>query len=124
MTKWYRSAHSKPLDIAASRSGSTTETLIALKLFRKTYNSRVLSLMKYLDAAIVAVSDYVISMSWANEISICQKAEQTIRDLIQAFPRWKSLVTLGSGVQTGVAFEGAYICIEMAQFPSKLLCHP
>lgn len=156
---YYLKAYSKPLVIAPSRSGSTTETLIALKLFRETCNSRVLSLVENPEAAIAAVSDYIISMPWANETSVCQtrsfsnlymasvliaavligdtpwiealgkyintfdqhsqKAEQTIGNLIHAFPQWKSLVTLGSGVQTGVAFEGAYICIEMAQFPSN-----
>ena len=157
--EYYKKAYRNPMIIAPSRSGSTSETLIALELFRKTYGSKVISIVEYTDAPIGAFTDLLLEIPWANEISVCQtrsfsslylaciiiaaivacdtvllqdlqkyltaskqhseQAESLIRTIIAEFPGWKSLVTIGSGKQFGVSCEGAYICIEMAQFPSN-----
>lgn len=157
--EYYKKAYDRPLVIAPSRSGSTSETLIAVKLFKETYGSRVLSLVEYDNSPILALSDLALHIPWANEISVCQtrsfsnlylacimlsaitagdeallgdldkylrefgacreRSENQIRQIIKEFPEWKSLVTLGNGKQYGVTIEGAYIAIEMAQFPSN-----
>ena len=53
-----------------------------------------------------------------NAASLYLKHETVIRE-IAASGAVKSLVTIGSGVQYGVAVEGAYIVIEMAQFDAN-----
>lgn len=156
---YYKKAYRKPLVIAPTRSGTTSETLIALELMKATYGSRVISIIEYPGSPIIPLSDLVLEIPWANEISVCQtrsfsnlylacvmlaaltagdepllsdldkyitefdqhreKAENLIQSVIREFSEWKSLVTLGHGKQYGVVIEGAYIAIEMAQFPSN-----
>ena len=48
-----------------------------------------------------------------------QEAEETIRFLLKDFADAESLVALGHGKQYGVAVEGAYINIEMAQLAAN-----
>lgn len=157
--EYYKKAYKNPLVVAPSRSGSTTETLQVLKMFKETYSSRVITVVEYENSPIEGLSDVVLRIPWANEISVCQtrsfsnlylacvmlgaiagkdegllkdldqylneaegimrKGEELLRKIIKEFPKCRALVTLGSGKQLGVAFEGAYICIEMTQFPSN-----
>ncbi|HEY5586382.1 MAG TPA: SIS domain-containing protein [Ruminiclostridium sp.] len=157
--EYFKKAYKKPLVIAPSRSGTTSETLIAIKLFKDTYDSKVISIVEYPDSPILQLSDFVMEIPWANEISVCQtrsfsnlyltcimfsaivsgddamlsdldryisefvqhatRSENLINSIIKELPQWKSLVTLGNGKQYGVTIEGAYIAIEMAQFPSN-----
>jgi glucosamine--fructose-6-phosphate aminotransferase (isomerizing) len=157
--EYYKKAYKKPLVIAPSRSGTTTETLAAVGLFKETFGSSVLCVVEYKDPPIQALSDLTIEIPWANEVSVCQtrsfsnlylvcimlsalvcadkallldldryisdfaqhqiKAESILKSIISEFPQCGSLVTLGSGKQYGLCIEGAYIAIEMAQFPSN-----
>jgi glucosamine--fructose-6-phosphate aminotransferase (isomerizing) len=156
--EYYSKAFSKPLVIAPSRSGMTSETIIAVKLFKESYGSNVISIVEYPKSPMHDLSDASLFIPWANETSVCQtrsfsnlylaslliasfssenneliedlnayinefdvhskKAEAQIREIINRFHRWGSLVTLGNGKQYGVCIEGAYISLEMAQFPS------
>jgi len=70
--EYYKKAYKKPLVIAPSRSGSTSETLKAVKFFKQNYGSRVLSIAEYEDAPIKGLSDLTLEIPWANEISVCQ----------------------------------------------------
>lgn len=156
--EYYQKLCKKPLVVAPSRSGSTSETLLAIDLFKKWYASPVLSFVGFENAPILAISDLAIEMNWINEISICQTrafsclylaeiligaifgkdkklvaqlenyiknfdqfgghVEAQIKQLLNKIPGYKSLVVVASGKQYGVAIEGAYINVEMAQFPS------
>ena len=53
-----------------------------------------------------------------NAPDLYAKHEPIIREIADA-AKVKSIVTLGSGLQYGVAVEGAYIIIEMAQFDAN-----
>lgn len=157
--EYYKKAYKNPLVIAPSRSGTTSETLIAIELFKEQYGSKVLSIVEYENSKILSLSEFVLEIPWVNEISVCQtrsfsnlyltciliaaivdedealinelngyiteskqhesRAENLLSSIIKEFPECKSLVTLGNGKQYGACIEGAYICIEMAQFPSN-----
>lgn len=156
---YYKKAFKKPFVIAPSRSGNTSETIIALNFLKENFGSKVLSIIEYNNSAIAGISDLVLEIPWANEISVCQtrsfsnlylsciaiaavvsgdqtllkdlkkyiaefeqhstKAENQLRNIIKEFSGCKSLVTIGNGKQFGITCEGAYICIEMAQFTSN-----
>ncbi|HHW47756.1 MAG TPA: SIS domain-containing protein [Clostridiaceae bacterium] len=156
----YARAYSRPLVIAPSRSGRTTETLIAVEKMKEWYKCPVITLTEYEECPILNLSDLKLEIPWVNEISICQtrsfsnlymscimiaaflsdnnkiltdikhyidsfdklsaKAEDIVKKIIREdFPDYKKLVVLGSGCQYGVACEGAYIVIEMAEFLSS-----
>ena len=68
----FRKAYRNPLVIAASRSGNTSETLEAVRLFRETYGSKVFGITEYPEAAIAPLCDVLIRLPWANETSVCQ----------------------------------------------------
>ncbi len=70
--EYYRGAFKKPLVLAPSRSGNTTETLLAVKMFKECYGSKVLGLVEYPDASILPMCDACIRLPWANETSVCQ----------------------------------------------------
>ena len=70
--EYYRGAYRKPLVIAASRSGNTSETLQAIRLMREAYGSKVLGITEYPEAAIAPLCDSLIRLPWANETSVCQ----------------------------------------------------
>lgn len=70
--EFYRKRYRNPLVIAPSRSGSTTETVKALELFKEAYGSKVFALVEYENSAVEALADYCLHLPWANETSICQ----------------------------------------------------
>ena len=41
-----------------------------------------------------------------------------LQQLLRELPDYKALIVIANGKQYGVAIEGAYINVEMAQFPS------
>ena len=154
--EFYKNAYKKPLFIVPSRSGRTSETLMAVKMLKEKYNAPVFAIVAYDDSPVALLSDFTININWANEISICQTrtfnnlyvvslltadiiagdgslsseikdyidnfdeyaqaGEDTIKRLIEDFPGCKTLVSLSAGKQYGIAIEGAYIAVEMAQF--------
>lgn len=154
----YKNKYRDPLVILPSRSGSTTETLIAAEMFKTNYQSKILAIVEYGDSPVEKYADFCIHLPWANETSVCQTrsfsclylamiiiaallgddegmikdmetylhrfpalseaAEEKIQFMLKDFPLWDSLVSLGYGRQYGVAVEGAYINIEMAQLPA------
>jgi glutamine---fructose-6-phosphate transaminase (isomerizing) len=156
--EYYQTLFKKPLVIAPSRSGSTSETLMAIALFKKWYSAPVLSIVGFENAPILAISDMTLELNWINEISICQtrafsnlymaslmigtilgkdeklmdmlenylkrfiqvrtRIDKQVKSLIHDLPDYKALCIIANGKQYGVAIEGAYINVEMAQFPS------
>lgn len=70
--EYYRNLYNKPLVIAPSRSGSTSETLMAIDFFKKYYNSPVIIIVGYPNAPLIAKSDFNLEMPWITEESICQ----------------------------------------------------
>lgn len=62
-----------PVFLIPSRSGASQELLITVKKMKEFYpNSKILLLSEYLDNELEKISDYNISLPWANEISVCQ----------------------------------------------------
>jgi fructoselysine-6-P-deglycase FrlB-like protein len=152
---YYRAAFSRPLVIAPSRSGTTTETLRALALLREWWDAPTLAIFELDDAPIAAAADMMLQLPWARETSICQTrsvtnlyaacvavaavagndgrlldemerfadgldermraVEASVDSMIRELPGWSSVVSVGNGRLLGLACEGAYICIEMAQ---------
>ena len=70
--QFYQKKFRKPLILAPSRSGSTSETMSALRLLKETYDSKVFALVEYEQAPILSYADFVIDLPWVNEISVCQ----------------------------------------------------
>ena len=71
--KEYEGRFTNPTFICPSRSGSTSEVLEAIKLLKKYYpNAKLLSLVEYQDSPLEKISDLCLSLSWANEKSVCQ----------------------------------------------------
>jgi fructoselysine-6-P-deglycase FrlB-like protein len=68
----YLKAHPKALIIAPSRSGTTDETLRAIRIFKEAHGNRVLAFAEYPDSPIAGEADLVIEIPWANEIGILQ----------------------------------------------------
>jgi fructoselysine-6-P-deglycase FrlB-like protein len=154
----YQDRYSKPLIIAPTRSGSTSETLTALDFLKKHYGCRVLAITAYPDPPVAKHTDLLLNISWSNETSICQTRsfcnlylasilmaalvsgdnalESDLAAYISTFPVLSrqtgdlmntlftsvaspgNLIVLGQGKLYGLACEGAYISIEMAQAPS------
>jgi len=63
---------SKPLLIAVSRSGATTETLWALDHYRETWHQPVLGVTCYPDSPMAGKADFVLAATEAQEHSIAQ----------------------------------------------------
>jgi glucosamine--fructose-6-phosphate aminotransferase (isomerizing) len=71
--EYYSKCFEKPLIIAPSRSGKTTEVLKAIEILRKAYGeTRVFSIVEYKDSPLENISDSTIALPWANEESVCQ----------------------------------------------------
>lgn len=68
----YIKRYSKPLIIAPSRSGNTSETLKAVDFLKKIYQGRVLGIVEYENAKLNQHSDLLLEIPWANETSVCQ----------------------------------------------------
>jgi fructoselysine-6-P-deglycase FrlB-like protein len=63
----------KPLFICPSRSGNTTETLLALDILLQYYNdAQVLSITEYPDAPLHGRAHLGLQLPWAKEESVCQ----------------------------------------------------
>lgn len=62
----------KPVLIAPSRSGSTTETVKVAGRFRERHACHMLSITEYSDSPLAAMSDLNLFIPWANETSVCQ----------------------------------------------------
>ncbi len=58
--------------VAVSRSGETTETLGAVRLFRARYRGRVLAVTCYSESALAAEADRLIAIDSAREQSVAQ----------------------------------------------------
>lgn len=71
-TDYYLNAYKKPLLIAPSRSGNTSETLMALKSLRDHYRCRILCMVEDKEASIINLCDLVLEFPWAFEVSVCQ----------------------------------------------------
>lgn len=153
----FKSAYRRPLVIAPSRSGTTEETLRALRFLKQTYNCRILTIVEYPHSPMEKLADLTLFLPWANEVSVCQTrsfsclylaqiliaallknsrlvrdletyighfdelsaaADTAVKALVESFPECRQLTVLACGVQYGAAIEGAYIGVEMAQFPA------
>ena len=69
----YRNLFERPVIITPSRSGSTSEVLEAVRIFKEFYpGAKVFSITEYENTKLAAISDYNVSIPWANEISVCQ----------------------------------------------------
>jgi fructoselysine-6-P-deglycase FrlB-like protein len=68
----HKDRYSKPLVIAPTRSGSTSETLAALEFMRTNNTCRVLAVTAYPGPPVAGYADLLLNISWANETSICQ----------------------------------------------------
>jgi len=69
---YYKNLYDRPLVIALSRSGSTTETLMAIDFFKKHFKSPVISIVGYENSPIIEKSDFNLQIPWITEESICQ----------------------------------------------------
>lgn len=69
---YYRQAYKKPLIVAPSRSGSTSETVRAIRFLQEEYGCPVLSVVEYADSPLEQLSDVCLFIPWCNEISVCQ----------------------------------------------------
>lgn len=66
-------AYTDPVLVVPSRSGSTTEQLEAIRIFRESYGTvPVLSIVVYDNTPLESLSDLCLSIPWANEVSVCQ----------------------------------------------------
>lgn len=70
--EFYGKLYNNPLVIAPTRSGSTSETLEAIKFFKQIYGSKVLAIVEYPNAPIAVLSDFLLEIPWCNEDSVCQ----------------------------------------------------
>ena len=153
---YYKNAYKNPVFIVPSRSGRTSETLMALDILKKHYNAPVFSIVANDDSPLSLISDFTLNIKWSHEISICQTrtfsnlyaaslliadiiagdgrlsseiyeyinefdkyskdGENIVKGIINGFPECKTIVSLSCGKMYGIAVEGAYIAIEMAQF--------
>ncbi|GAA3403405.1 SIS domain-containing protein [Paenibacillus hodogayensis] len=69
---YYKKRFTKPLIIAPSRSGSTSETIQAVTLLKESYHSSVLSIVEYENSPLAQISDLCLYIPWCNEASVCQ----------------------------------------------------
>ncbi|MBA4167480.1 MAG: SIS domain-containing protein [Chitinophagaceae bacterium] len=68
----YVNRYGKPLIIAPSRSGNTTETIKAIDFLKERYSCPVLAIVEYEDTKLGIRADLLLNIPWAKEISICQ----------------------------------------------------
>ena len=71
---YYSKIFRAPLIIVPSRSGTTSEVLEAIRIFKKAYGDQtpVFSIVIYENSPLEALSDYTLLLPWANEVSVCQ----------------------------------------------------
>jgi glucosamine--fructose-6-phosphate aminotransferase (isomerizing) len=58
--------------IAVSRSGETTETIGALRMFRQRYQGKTLVVTNYSESALAKDADFVLAIDSAREVSVAQ----------------------------------------------------
>lgn len=69
----YEGMFSSPTFLCPSRSGSTSEVLEAIGVLKKYYpKAKLLSLVEYENSPLEQISDFCLSLGWANERSVCQ----------------------------------------------------
>ena len=107
---YYKKCFSRPLVIAPSRSGNTTETLQAVKLFQESYESRVYSIVEYEDAKIKEMADLVVSIPFCNERSVCQT-------------RSFSAMYLGMVLTAGIISENEILLKDLKQYLEDFTVH-
>lgn len=73
----YKDLFEGALVVALSRSGSTSEILIACDSMRKVCNFKLLSLSCRTNKELAQISDYSFEMPWAFDESVCQTSTVT-----------------------------------------------
>ena len=69
----YALQYENPIILCPSRSGRTKECLDAIDILRKHYpNSKVLSVIEYVENELSKKSELTLYIEWANETSVCQ----------------------------------------------------
>ncbi|MBO9604459.1 MAG: SIS domain-containing protein [Paenibacillaceae bacterium] len=71
-SEFYQQAYKKPLIIAPSRSGSTSETVRAINFLKEEYGCPVLTVVEYADSPLEALADVSLFLPWCNETGVCQ----------------------------------------------------
>jgi len=71
-SEYYTGSYKKPLLILPSRSGKTSETIIAAEILRDRYQSKIIGLVEYGDAQIKDIADFTLELPWANETGLFQ----------------------------------------------------
>jgi fructoselysine-6-P-deglycase FrlB-like protein len=69
----YRDTYDSPLLICPSRSGMTTEQLIAIRILKDIYGDiPVLAIVEYESTELEKMAAMTLRLPWANEVSVCQ----------------------------------------------------
>ncbi|HEY9077006.1 MAG TPA: SIS domain-containing protein [Anaerolineaceae bacterium] len=68
----YEERSKKTLVVAVSRSGETTETIRAIERIRKLDNHRVMVITCYPESKLAGLSDFLVSIPDAQEVSVAQ----------------------------------------------------
>lgn len=69
----YEGRFRRPLILAPSRSGSTSEQLKAIQVLKQLYpEAKVLSFVVYGDSRLAGLSDLSVHLPWPRETSVCQ----------------------------------------------------
>lgn len=69
----YEGLFESPLIICPSRSGYTSEVLLALEILRRKYSDlKVLSIVEFDESPLESTSDLCLKINWAKEESVCQ----------------------------------------------------
>ncbi|MBS3811612.1 MAG: SIS domain-containing protein [Halanaerobiales bacterium] len=78
----YKNYLENTLLVAPSRSGSTTEVLLAVKKVKEKYNSPCISISAKTDSELSKIADLNIELPWAYDESVCQT--RTVTNLYTA----------------------------------------
>lgn len=70
--EYHKKHYTRPMILAPSRSGNTTETSMAIDILREAYDCQVLALVEYEHSPIAQKADYVLLFPDSNEKSVCQ----------------------------------------------------
>ena len=93
----HRHSYKNPVIIAPSRSGRSKELLDAISILKQQYpNLKLFSITAYEENLLASLSDYNISIPWANEVSVCQT--RTFNSLWVSFIGITSILTKNCGL--------------------------